>query len=47
MGKKDIRNKEKKKPKKDVKKIPGAEIVPAPATVEVIRKGKKDRPSEE
>lgn len=47
MGKRDIRWREKKKPKKDAKKIPSADILPSPVTVEVIKKGKKERPTEE
>jgi hypothetical protein len=48
MGKRDIRGKEAKKPKKDAKKSAVAEILPTPVTVEVIRtKGKKDVPPEE
>ena len=47
MGKRDIRWREKKKPKKDAKKTPSADILPSPVTVEVIKKGKKERPTEE
>jgi hypothetical protein len=48
MGKRDIRRKEPKKPKKDVKKPSVAEILPTPVTVEVIKtKGKKEVPPEE
>jgi hypothetical protein len=48
MGKRDIRGKEKKKPKKDIaKKTFSTDILPSPVTVEVIKKGKKERPAEE
>lgn len=48
MGKRDIRWKEPKKPKKDAKKSTVAEILPTPVTVEVIKtKGKKEVPLEE
>lgn len=48
MGKRDIRGREKKKAKKDVsKKVLSTEILPSPMTVEVIKKGKKERPVEE
>lgn len=46
MGKRDIRNKETKKPKKDTKHIAPVEIASAPIAVEVIKKGKKDRPAD-
>lgn len=47
MGKRDIRGKESKKPKKDSKKVNTADILPSSVTVEVIKKGKKDRFAEE
>lgn len=47
MGKRDYRWRERKKPKKDAKKTTGVEILPTPVTVEVIKKGKKERPEEE
>jgi len=48
MGKRDIRGREKKKPKKDAsKKTLSTDILPSPMTVEVIKKGKKERPAEE
>ncbi len=47
MGKRDIRWREKKKPKKDAKKLPSANILSSPVTVEVIKKGKRERPAEE
>jgi len=48
MGKRDIRGREKKKPKKDAaRKAPRTDILPSAVTVEVIKKGKKERPAEE
>jgi len=48
MGKRDIRGREKKKPKKDTaRKMLSADVLPSPMTVEVIKKGKKERPAEE
>jgi len=48
MGKRDFRWRERKKPKKEAKKIvTGTEILPSPVTVEVIKKGKKELPPEE
>ena len=48
MGKRDIRRKEPKKPKKDAKKLTVTEILPTPVTVEVIKtKGKKELIPEE
>ena len=47
MGKRDYRWRERKKPKKDAKKITSADILPTPVTVEVIKKRKKERPGEE
>ena len=48
MGKRDIRGREKKKPKKDAaRKTLSTDILPSPVTVEVIKKGKKDRPADE
>ena len=43
MGKRDRAQRETKKPKKDAKKITAAAVLPPPMTVEVIKKGKKDR----
>ncbi len=43
MGKRDYRHREPKKPKKDVKKISIATVVPPPITVEVIKKKKSER----
>jgi len=47
MGKRDIRGRESKKPKKDSKKASVVDILPSSITVEVIKKGKKERPAEE
>jgi hypothetical protein len=47
MGKSDFRWRERKKPKKDAKKIGDTNILPTPVTVEVIKKGKKEQPPEE
>ena len=47
MGKRDYRHRETKKPKKDVSKLSPITIMPPPANVEVIKKGKKERKEEE
>jgi hypothetical protein len=48
MGKRDIRGREKKKPKKDAaRKTLSADVLPSPVTVEVIKKGKKEHSAEE
>ena len=48
MGSRDYRWRERKKPKKEAKKLPTAEtILPPPMTVEVIKKGKKEPKTEE
>jgi len=47
MGSRDFRWRERKKAKKDTKKISVATILPPPTTVEVIKKGKKERRVEE
>jgi hypothetical protein len=41
MGKRDYRWRERKKPKKDAKKSAKSSVLPIPAAVEVIKKGKK------
>ncbi len=46
MGKRDYRHRESKKPKKDAKKTPVTTIIQPPATVEVIKKGKKEKEKE-
>ena len=47
MGRRDYRHRESKKTKKDAKKIPSTAILTPPVTVEVIKKGKKEREEEE
>ena len=47
MGKRDYRWREKKKVKKDAKKISATPIVSPPPPVEVIKKGKKEPEVEE
>jgi hypothetical protein len=47
MGKRDYSHREKKKTKKEAKKLPPVTIMTPPAEVEVIRKGKKREPDEE
>ena len=47
MGKRDYRHREPKKPKKGAKKISATDILPPQTTVEVIKKGKKERKAEE
>ena len=47
MGKRDYRHRETKKSKKDTRKLSPITIMPPPANVEVIKKGKKERKEEE
>ncbi|MFC2047447.1 hypothetical protein ACFLTK_04160 [Chloroflexota bacterium] len=47
MGKRDYRHREPKKLKKDDRKISVATILPSSPTVEVVKKGKKEREVEE
>ena len=47
MGKRDYRHREPKKQKKEGKKTSLVEILPSSATVEVIKKGKKELKGEE
>ena len=47
MGSRDYSHKEKKKTKKDLKKISPVTILTTPVEVEVIRKGKKNKGEEE
>jgi len=47
MGGRDYRRREPKKPKKDAKKISATTILLPPVTIEVIKKGKKERKAEE
>ena len=46
MGKRDYRHRETKKPKRGAKKPSVSELLPTPATVEVVKK-KKEKSSEE
>jgi hypothetical protein len=41
MGKRDYRWKEPRKPKKGAKKSAASTVLPTPAIVEVVKKGKK------
>ena len=43
MSSRDYRHRETKKTKKDARKISPISIMPSPAQVEVIKKGKKKR----
>ena len=47
MGRRDFRRREPKKTRKGSKKGGRASILPSPMTVEVIKKGKKDKGEEE
>jgi len=47
MGKRDYRHREPKKPKKDAKKPPVSVLLPAPPQVEVVRKPRKGKVTEE
>jgi len=47
MGRRDYRHRESKKTKKSDKKISADTILTTPTTVEVIKKGKKERETEE
>jgi len=47
MGSRDYRKRETKKPKKDIRKMPAATILPPPVTVEVIKKVKRESEEEE
>jgi len=47
MGRRDYRHREPKKTKKETKKISPTDILPPPMTVEVVKKSKKKRESEE
>ena len=47
MGRRDFRRHEPKKPKKEAKKVSAEVILPPPVTVEVIKKGKKAKETEE
>ncbi|MDP2730054.1 MAG: hypothetical protein Q8O55_06205 [Dehalococcoidales bacterium] len=47
MGRRDFRHREPKKTKKDAKKTMSTAIMPPSGTIEVIKKGKKEREEEE
>lgn len=47
MGSRDYRHHETKKPKRSAKKLPPVTVLPTPVEVEVIKKGKKQRETEE
>jgi|TARA_B100002003_G_C13994771_1_gene480504 hypothetical protein len=47
MGRRDYRHRELKKPKKSAKRISADTVLSPPATVEVIKKGKKEVKEEE
>jgi len=47
MGSRDYRHRESKKTKKVAQKLSTDAILPSPLTVEVVKKGKKERKTEE
>ncbi len=47
MGRRDFRWREKRKTKKEAKKVASVEVIPSTVTVEVIKKGKKEPLPEE
>jgi len=47
MGRRDYRHREPKKSKKDAQKVSLTTILPPPATVEVVKKEKKEGKAEE
>lgn len=47
MGKRDYRQRETKKPKKDTKKSVSSEVISSPSDVEIIKKKKKERNTEQ
>jgi len=47
MGRRDFRHREPKKPKKGTKKVTVTSVLPPSTTVEVVKKGKKEREVEE
>jgi len=47
MGSRDYRWRERKKPKKDAKKVTGVSVLPPTETVEVVKKVKKERRADE
>ena len=46
MGRRDYRRRETKKPKKGTKKPLGAGVLQMPETVEVVKRGKKEKQEE-
>ncbi len=47
MGRRDFRHREPKKAKKSAKKLTLTDVLPPSTTVEVVKKGKKERKVEE
>jgi len=47
MGRRDYRHREQKKHKKDTERKSATPILSPPVTVEVVKKGKKEREAEE
>jgi hypothetical protein len=47
MGNRDVRHREKKKPKKDTKKSLTSSVITPATSVEVIKRGKKETTTEE
>jgi hypothetical protein len=47
MGKRDYRHREPKKPRKGARRPAVSEFLPNPSSVEVVKKGKKEKPAEE
>ena len=47
MGSRDYRHREPKKSKKDARKVEATTILAPPTTVEVVKKGKKEREEKE
>ena len=46
MGRRDVRKRESKKPKKGAKKAAGVSVLQPQTAVEVIKKGKKEKEEE-
>jgi hypothetical protein len=47
MGNRDVRHREKKKPKKETKKSLTSSVIPPTTSVEVVKHGKKETQPEE
>ena len=43
MGRRDYRHREERKPRKGAKRPTVPEVMPAPVTVEVVKRGRKER----